>query len=205
MSSVDALRIAPSAVLRVTDAFTALPPAGRVRILRGKAELRAVVTPSQYLVLYGLRPGPLQCTVACEGFLPRDITLNVSGNPTPVVDVALPPSPAYRFPRDSTLVRGLVLEEGQRPVEGVSVSLETASGSHATFTDAEGEFVLFMNRYAPTGVKKMNGGLLVKALDESAGLACAFAKKGYLPATSAVSIAIGSETRMKVIMEKGGE
>ncbi len=206
MSGTERRTVRPSAALFITDGFTGSSPREPVEIRIGTSRQRTVVTPSGYVALFGLAPGTALCTIACNGFRPERVSLEIGDGKPEAREVTLSPLPSYPFPPGATLLRGTVLEEGaESRVEGVSVSLVAAGQRLTSVTDERGEFVLFIRAFGADGVKKTDHDLLARGPDGTTDLIPELTKPGYRQEREEkVSLSIGLEKRMSLHLTRGG-
>lgn len=152
---LDETRTTLAVAVKLTDAFTdgrpRVPP--RVR-LAGRSE-PFIRTPSGFAVLTDPPEGTSSVTLAVDGdprYLPERRKVQIDPESSPQVEtIDLLPSPAYRFPAGTTLVRGSITANGD-PVASVDVGIVTDdvdAGDEPSFTaagrsDVRGEYAMFV-------------------------------------------------------------
>lgn len=132
-----------SLALRLVDGFTGGGPIGRVIVTIGETGLKAVTNPSGYHVFTNLPEGKsYDIHIHSELYFPENIDAVAIPRPdpkNPVEQVTLKPRPAYPFPGNATLVRGVIVNPD--PVAGATVT--SSDSPQEARTDERGEFVLY--------------------------------------------------------------
>lgn len=165
-----------SLAVRPVDGFTDAGIADAVRVRIEGRDATPIETPSGHLVFLDLEAGTE--TLVVDGGseyvstrVPNVEVLDLSdsgtnvdpGDPStlPLETVALSPSPAYRFPPGTTLLRGFVTAPGGDPLGSAAVS---ATGTTAeTHTTADGEYVLYFDPITDGDVARIDGTAVVQA------------------------------------------
>ncbi len=107
---------------------------------------RQVISPSGFYLIYGMEYGQYFLRAEADGFETWETTLNISPMQNPV-KITLYPSPAYRFPAGSTLIRGMAYlgtNTNPLPYADLKISLSIANVTFSTVTSVQGEFVFFL-------------------------------------------------------------
>ena len=147
-----------SVAIELTDAFTGRQPRGPHVRLSDRPET-FTRTPSGYFVLTDLPEDAAPITVTVDGsrdYLPEQFRIEAAElDSSPVIEtIELVPSPAYRFPASTTLVRGSITE-GSDPGVALSDATVTIEGTDVEGpdvppfraggrSDERGEYVLFI-------------------------------------------------------------
>jgi hypothetical protein len=169
-----------SFALGLVDAFTGAAPEHHVDVSLATPDADPVVNPSGYHVFVDLEPDAVTLTVdGGDRYVDREVTVVLSGDvpddaaetvfvvtdPAEPLVVECPPTPAYEFPANTTVVRGHVEDGDGAPVAGATVTLQAFEP--AVETTETGEFALWV---PATGeqVRRRDGRNVVVA-DEVAG------------------------------------
>jgi hypothetical protein len=123
------------------DGFTQKRPIGKLRVSIMENGKTAFGNLSGYHLFTDLPPGNYTISVSGDAYLSAEATVDTSvlDPRKPVMEITLSPNPAYPFPGNATLVRGVV--GNGDPVVGAEVTV--AGKPEKTMTDQQGEFVLF--------------------------------------------------------------
>lgn len=135
-----------SIAVRLRDVFTGRPLGRGPRVTLADRSERFVRNRSQYHVLTDLPDDVSSVTIVVDAgdrFLPERHILdgsNLESRPA-VLEIDLLPAPAYRFPADATLVRGMISEadngQSETRLSGVDVTVDTSTEGNG---DADTEF-----------------------------------------------------------------
>ncbi|HWP92885.1 MAG TPA: carboxypeptidase-like regulatory domain-containing protein [Thermodesulfobacteriota bacterium] len=130
-----------SLAVRLIDDFTEEETIGNVKVTIKEGDIKAFKNLSGYYLFKDMNPGNYNFAVGSDFYLPEEMAVNLpQPDPkNPVVEVTLKPKPSYPFPRNATLVRGLVSDGN--PVVDADVSV--VGKTIETKTDEKGEFVLY--------------------------------------------------------------
>lgn len=139
---------------------------------------RQVISPRGFYLIYGMEYRQYSLRAEALGFEKWESTLDISPMQNPL-KITLNPSPSYRFPVGSTLIRGMSYSgtnANSLPYPGLKISLSIANVTLSTLSSARGEFVFYLqelsnNSYwietggtwfvrAPTASNKLNFNLL---------------------------------------------
>ena len=137
-----------SMAVRLHDEFTGSGRAlGNVVVsIRDRAR-HPVRNRSGYHVFMDLASGDVVIQVRSKWYLDedRDLRLPLSDRLNPLLEVSLKPNWLYPFPRNVTLIRGLVQDVHGSPVPAARVEFLTLAGKQVeNRTDSGGRFVLFI-------------------------------------------------------------
>ncbi len=172
-----------SLAVRLVDRFTARTPRSDPRVRLEGRNATPVENPSGYHVFLDLDAGT--GTLRVEGgtkYVDRRVTdvdvIDLSDPGTtvdpsdpdtlPLETVALAPSPAYRFPAGTTLVRGVVSGPSGDPLPNARLvvkdgdAVTRTEGGPVTRTDGNGEFVLFFDPVTADDVVEIDGRTVVE-------------------------------------------
>ncbi|KAA9396521.1 carboxypeptidase regulatory-like domain-containing protein [Haloarcula sp. CBA1130] len=167
-----------SLAVRLVDRFTARTPQNPPRVRLEGRDDTPVETPSGYYVFLDLEAGTE--TLLVEGatdYVDSRVTgvevidlgdPDTTVEPTeldtlPLETVYLAPSPAYRFPNGTTLVRGTVSGPGGDPLPTARLRVQDGDtvtrteGGPVTRTDQNGEYVLFFDPVTAADVVDSSG------------------------------------------------
>lgn len=167
-----------SLAVRLVDRFTARTPRSPPRVRLEGRDATPVENPSGYYVFLDLEAG--METLLVEGatnYIDSRVTgveVIDLGDPGTTVDpsdpdtlpletVYLAPSPAYRFPDGTTLVRGTVSGPGGDPLPDARLTVQhgdsvtRTEGGPVTRTDQNGEYVLFFDPVTTADVVDSSG------------------------------------------------
>lgn len=150
--------------VKLTDTFTQGRPTTDLRVSADGIDVTPVENPSRYHLFLDLPDDPI--TVAVDGsdrYLDVKETLDPTTLDPPAVNLEVPPSPAYRFPPSATLLRGVVLDAADDPVEDATVSIRHTD--RETTTNEDGEFVLFFTNITADDVVRTNDGRQLVKVD----------------------------------------
>lgn len=158
-----------SLAVRLVDGFTRRTPRGNPRVRLADIDVMPVQNPSGYHVFLDLATDTATVRVgAGEYYLdverPNITVLNHEHpdpgfDPTdpatyPVETITLTPTPAYPFPRGTTLIHGYVREAD----DGVPDAVVTVRDHDATTTTTpDGEFVLFLTNLTEDDIVEEDG------------------------------------------------
>lgn len=207
-----------SIAVGLRDAFTARLPGRVPRVTLADRPEHFVRNRSGYHVLTDLPDDVSSVTIVVDPgdrFLPERRVLDGSDleSRPAVLEIDLLPAPAYRFPTDTTLVRGMVSEadDGRSdiPLSGVDVTVDTRTegneraNADTGFTavgrsDDDGEYVLFFRGL--TGDDVRTG---YEDAEDDEGHGRVVHVHGERPVLRAIHQATGRETSDPVGVEVG--
>lgn len=133
-----------SFAVRLLDGFSGQPcliDATKVFIKEnGKMALQ---NPSGYQVFRGVTETKVTICVENKYYFTKETSVNIPtlDSRNPVAVVTMKPNYLYPFPPASTLVRGVILGQGNNPVAGAQVSV--AGSAVTNESEADGRFVLY--------------------------------------------------------------
>ncbi len=133
-----------SFAVRLLDDFSGLPYLVDMTTVFIKENGRAALqNPSGYLVFTDLTETNVTIRVDNKYYFPKEASVNIPtlNSRNPVTAVTMKPNYLYPFSPASTLVRGVILDTGNNPVEGAQVSVAGNTVTNASETD--GRFVLY--------------------------------------------------------------
>lgn len=138
----DSLITKLSMALQITDSFTGEMVFDVVRVSIPENNKIAYKNPSGYFIFTDLRDGNYLVEIDSEIFFPVNKQIDTSSlDPkNPVVTINLIPKPAYPFPENATLIRGIVTRI-TGPVENALIKV--IGKQFETMTDERGEFALY--------------------------------------------------------------
>lgn len=131
-----------SIALRVTDSFTGEMVLNAIRVSIPENSKIAYRNPSGYFIFTDIKEGNYLVAIDSEIFFPANEQIDTSSLDikNPVVTINLIPKPAYPFPENATLIRGIVTGI-TGPVENASIKV--IGKQFETMTDERGEFALY--------------------------------------------------------------
>lgn len=131
----------------LTDEYTRREPVGDIKVMIKQGDMQAIKNLSGYYLFTDLIAGNYDVVITSDFYFPEETTVDISSlDPKePVVEIVLKPKPAYPFPANATLVRGLVKNTG--PL--INAQVKVIGKPIETITDERGEFVLYFK-----GIKK---------------------------------------------------
>lgn len=138
-----------SLAVRLTDDYTQKEPVGNIKVMIKEGEITPVKNLSGYYLFNDMTAGNYSVVIESDFYFPEETAVNIP-HPVPknpVVEIALKPKPAYPFPGNATLVRGLVSDGN--PV--VNAEVTVVGKTIETLTDEKGEFTLHFK-----GIKQEN-------------------------------------------------
>lgn len=137
----DVIIVRLSMALRLVDDYAKKGPLGHVKVKLKEGDINANKNLSGYYLFTDLTAGNYTVVIEPDLYFPEEITVDISSlDPkNPVIEIVLKPRPAYPFPGNATLLRGLVSDTG--PV--VNAVLKVVGKTIETITDKSGEFVLY--------------------------------------------------------------
>ncbi len=138
-----------SLAVRLTDDYTQKEPVGNIKVMIKEGEITPVKNLSGYYLFNDMTAGNYSVVIESDFYFPEETAVNIP-HPVPknpVVEIALKPKPAYPFPGNATLVRGVVSDGS--PV--VNAEVKIVGKPIETKTDEKGEFVLYFK-----GIKQEN-------------------------------------------------
>src|SRR5262245_49525763 len=133
-----------SLAIRLTDDFApSAPPRGEATVSLTPGARRAMTKATGYSVFVDLAPGTYTVHVRSALYLPEDRQVSVPhANPLdPVLAVPLKPRWSYPFPVGTTLIQGLLREEGGAPI--ASGAVKTSERPAESVSADDGRFVLY--------------------------------------------------------------
>ncbi len=136
--------------LWILDEFTQKPVEAQVTVkIKGDDKHKPIRNPSGYYCFVDLASATYLVQVEAEGYFPFEEPVDMATLPglNPVYDVILKPNPAYPFPPNATLIRGVVKSPG--PVPNAVVTAASSflkKNPPQTRTNENGEFVLFLKK-----------------------------------------------------------
>ncbi len=138
----DSLITKLSIALRVTDSFTGEMVLNSIRVSIPENNKIAYKNPSGYFIFTDIKEDNYLVAIDSEIFFPVNKQIDISSlDPkNPVVTINLIPNPAYPFPENATLIRGIVTGIAG-PIENASIKV--ISKQIETMTDERGEFALY--------------------------------------------------------------
>jgi len=132
-----------SLAIWVTDDYTGKEPIGDIKMKITDAHIKTIKNPSGYYCFNDLAPGSYTISIDSDYYFQEEVEIDVppvsdSKRKNPVVKISMKPRPSYPFPKNSTLVRGL-LSNGV-PIEA---EVKIIDEIPETMADDRGEFVLY--------------------------------------------------------------
>lgn len=184
--------------VELVDTFTGEQPGDGLPVSAADVDAIPVTNPSGFHLFLDLPNDPL--TIVVDGgdrYLDLEETIDPAEHDPPAVRLDLTPSPGYRFPPGTTLLRGLVVDESDDPIEGATVSIDDTN--RETATDEDGEFVLFMGNVTPTDVHRTDDGIRSIRINGD-DPAIHVAHPRYESTTTRLPLEEGSTTRHNVVL-----
>jgi hypothetical protein len=142
-------RSALAFALWIIDEFTQKPVEAQLTVkIKGEDKRKPIRNPSGYYCFVDLATGTYVVQIEAEGFFPFEEAVDMAALPrlNPVREVILQPNPAYAFPPNATLIRGMVKSSGQAANAAVTATASFLKKNPQTRTDANGEFALFLRK-----------------------------------------------------------
>ena len=137
----DVIHTEVSLAIRLIDDFTGEAPLGRVSVTI--RDMKAATNLSGYYVFTNLPKGKsYDVHIDSELYVPeniKDVAIPRPDPKNPVEPVTVKPKPAYPFPANATLVRGVIVN----PDPVVDAPVKCSDPPQETRTDSNGEFVLY--------------------------------------------------------------
>jgi hypothetical protein len=115
-----------SAALLVLDPLSSdRRPAGSVHVSVSETGKAAVRNRSGYYLILDHSPGPITVQIESDFYLPETVAVTVPepGEEPALAEVRLMPNPAYPFPSDIALLRGIVRRQGGEAADRAEVSV----------------------------------------------------------------------------------
>jgi hypothetical protein len=139
----------------VMDDFTKNKPAGNIKVMIKDGERKAFQNLSWYYLFTDLPAGNYTVAVEADLYFSEEVMVAVPcpDPKNPVIEITLKPRPAYPFPNNATLVKGLLSNAG--PVTNAAVKV--IGKTIETITDERGEFILYFK-----GIKKEDIAIEIK-------------------------------------------
>lgn len=130
-----------SLAILLIDDFTRREPIGRINVELKDEDIEAIKNLSGYYLFTDLTGGNYTISIESDVYFSEEKEVNIPhpDPKNPVVEIILKPVPAYPFPENATLVRGLV--SNTNPV--VNADVKVLGKTIETKTDERGEFVLY--------------------------------------------------------------
>lgn len=133
-----------SFAVRLTDEYTQRKPVGDINVMIKQGDIQAIKNLSGYYLFTDLIPGNYDVVITSDFYFHEETQktredISSLDPKEPVVEIVLKPKPAYPFPANATLVRGVVKNTGPLVNAQVSVTGKPIE----TITDERGEFVLY--------------------------------------------------------------
>ncbi|WP_406661838.1 hypothetical protein V7O66_04790 [Methanolobus sp. ZRKC3] len=128
----------------VTDNYTEKKPIGGIKVKIKDAQIKAIKNPSGYYCFNDLNPGSYIVNIDSDYYFQEEVKVEVpsisdSNRKNPVVEISMKPRPSYPFPKNSTLVRGLISNG-----DTVAAEVKIVDEIPETLADDRGEFVLYI-------------------------------------------------------------
>ena len=103
----------------------------------------AFQNPSGYQVFMGMTETDVTIRIENKYYFTKEMSVHIPSlnSRNPVTVVTMKPNYRYLFPTASTLVRGVILDQGNNPVAGAQVSV--AQSAVMNESEADGRFVLY--------------------------------------------------------------
>ena len=103
----------------------------------------AFQNPSGYQVFMGVTETDVTIRIENKYYFTKEMSVHIPSlnSRNPVTVVTMKPNYRYLFPTASTLVRGVILDQGNNPVAGAQVSV--AQSAVMNESEADGRFVLY--------------------------------------------------------------
>lgn len=123
------------------DEYTEKRSLGHMRVIIKGENIKGISNINGYYIFTNLDTGTYEIEIVSDFYFTGEETINMAtlAPKNPVVEVTLRPRPAYPFPDNSTLVRGLV--SNADPIIGAEVGV--TGKTIKTITDEKGEFVIY--------------------------------------------------------------
>ena len=152
-----------SFAVRLIDDFTTQPSLiGSTEVfITGTGEI-ATSKPTDYHLFTNLTATNVTVRIENKHYAPKEVAVNIPALEArnPVTVQTLKPSVLYPFPPGSTLVRGIVVDAAQRPIQGAHVSVTGAALANDSGED--GRFVLYWRPLDEDDISVVNHRRLVK-------------------------------------------
>ncbi len=144
-----------SLAVQLTDDYTKKEPLGNIQVKIKEGNINAIKNPSGYYLFTDFAAGNYNLAVESDFYFPEEkaVTTPHPDPKNPVVLIVIRPRPLYPFPKNATVVRGLV--SNGNPVVDAEVSV--IGKTLKTKTDKKGEFVLYFK-----GIKKEDIAIEIK-------------------------------------------
>jgi hypothetical protein len=141
-----------SALVVLTDAFTGEEVTLPVEVGVTAGDAKPVPKGNARFGFLELATGDYALSVKSDYFFPITVEFyyEVSGGYTGPIIKVLEPAATYPFPSGTTLLRGVVIDAAEKPVEGASVWVVERPEFNAE-TDGNGEFVMYFKDLEYTG------------------------------------------------------
>jgi hypothetical protein len=155
-----------SMAVSLVDDYTGKQPEGKVKVfLKGK-KIKSIKNPSGYYLFLDLPEKEYIVRVEASYYIQAEIP----GKPAeldplaPVIEIELKPKPSYPFPTGATLIRGMVRDVHEKPVEDAGVEVVGMEVSNRT--TEKGEFLLYFKELGEEDLvsKKFIKGIMGKKL-----------------------------------------
>jgi hypothetical protein len=155
-----------SMAISLVDDYTGKQPDGKVKVfLKGK-KIKSIKNPSGYYLFLDLPEEEYIIRVEASHYF----EVEIPGKPAeldplaPVLEVKIKPKPSYTFPTGATLIRGMVRDVHEKPVEDAEVEVVGIDVSNRT--SEKGEFVLYFKALGEDNLvnKKFVKGIMGKKL-----------------------------------------
>ncbi|OPX86537.1 MAG: hypothetical protein A4E53_02970 [Pelotomaculum sp. PtaB.Bin104] len=114
-----------SLALRLTDDFTATgQPVGKISVFVKDHSFKAIKTSSGYYVFSDLPADVYRVMIQAEYYFDQEQEIDTGALELlhPVVNMTLSPNPGYPFPEGATLIRGMVFDQTEAGLPGVSAA-----------------------------------------------------------------------------------
>lgn len=134
-----------SFAVRLIDEFSARPSLlGETRVFLTGRDQTAIPRPGGYHVFMDLPGSSVTLRIENKHYFPKEVAISIPALDArnPVTAQTMKPNCLYPFPAATTLVRGVILDPAQHPVQGAHVSVVGAAAV-ANESEADGRFVLF--------------------------------------------------------------
>ncbi len=126
----------------LTDEYTLMAPIGGVQAMLKGTGFKAQRNLSGYYLFTDLPHGTYEVSIESELYFSEAATVDTPMLPpkNPVMEILLKPKPAYPFPSNATLVRGIVSNAGAVVADAV---ISVTGKAVKSTTNEGGEFVLY--------------------------------------------------------------
>lgn len=184
-----------SLAVYLTDEYSGGPAAGNVAVSLKGLDKKPIKNQSGYFLFLDIQDG--RYTIQANGgefYSDMEKAVTLRGPESPVVDVTLKPTPSYKFPGLTTLIRGVVMDKSGNGIAGAKVRVTRTKIK--TYTTKKGEFAIYFKGLKKAGVKTIDGKKRLRIKGKKVGLEVK--PKGYKKKTRTLEVEEGQTTSISI-------